>query len=288
MNTMSKLSRNVALLTVLSAVCAVSMACGSNDVTSDEEVPLLQRLEALDRDITVGDTGDDVTAVHEYLDAYGYLPNDELAAEFPAWRPPVSSGPKSRSRYDANSAKAVRKFQHNWGLDETGVVDEPTRKALGMTRCGRPDNIAPPDPSEKFAILACKWPKTSITWKLVAAGEGLTRAQLESAIQAAANTWTAVTNFTFTKIGSGTADVAVSFADLASGTIGTASTPCDAVSQHFVKLNTDYNWSVDGTPDASNDEFDVETIMLHEFGHTLGINHSSIGDGSTTVMESLQ
>src|SRR4051812_39942346 len=117
------------------------------------DVPLNQRLQGLDRDLTVGASGDDVGAVHDYLTESGFFPNDALARDFPAWRPVISRPPADHDVFDATTAQAVRGLQATAGLPATGIVDQATRAIMRMIHCGNPVGLPRHDPSEKFALL---------------------------------------------------------------------------------------------------------------------------------------
>ncbi|HEY4645676.1 MAG TPA: peptidoglycan-binding domain-containing protein, partial [Steroidobacteraceae bacterium] len=108
-----------------------------------------KRLEALDKDLSIGATGEDVRTVHTYLSQYGYFPNAKLARRYPAWRPIVATAPAA-GVYDEHTAQAIRALQHAEGLVATGIVDATTREVLKTARCGVPDGMPEFDPSNKF------------------------------------------------------------------------------------------------------------------------------------------
>src|SRR6187399_1808774 len=124
-----------------------SSACGSQDTTCVDgasdgstcgaEAPELAfdgpaLLESLDSDLDIGSRGPEVRAVHDYLTRYGYLPNDTLQHDFPAWRPLVDEAPADPMTFDATTRRAVSELQVLSGLADTGVVDQPTRELLRM------------------------------------------------------------------------------------------------------------------------------------------------------------
>src|SRR4051812_29865998 len=80
-------------------------------------------------EIGAGASGVDVEKVQEYLASLGYLPNDELQARYPAWRPMIAQTPISGT-YDETTTEAVLAFQGRSGLEPTGVVDPATWAAL--------------------------------------------------------------------------------------------------------------------------------------------------------------
>jgi hypothetical protein len=224
-------------------------------------------------DLTIGSTGPSVRALHAYLTRFGYFPNDELAREYPAWRP-VADAPKNLDVYDDNSARAVRFLQHNVGLSSTGIVDQSTLAFLNESRCGLPDNIPDLSQDDKYAIAGNSWlPTRNLTWRLTNTTASLTQAQARAAIAAAFAGWQAETELTFSELLSGTANIMISFGaiDGPGGVLGQSQFPSGGGS---ILLDTAETWSVaTPTPAVAND---LQSVVLHESGHALGLMHSSL------------
>jgi hypothetical protein len=245
------------------------LGCGQSDPPGPDAVPLRQRLAAINADLSLGDRGAHVQAVQDYLAAYGYFPNEALARQFPARRPIVAQSP-APGELDARTVEAVRAFQRNTGLSESGIVDAKTRSTLMLERCGVPEGIAALDPRDKFAYGGGWGPNPSFKWQLLNTDDGLPSWQIEDAINLAAGIWTAQTQVTFAKAGPGdTVNLQLSFEDLTD----VLATTGQVGSVMQVKFNTDNTWSTaDPTPSG---RIDLVTVALHEFGHVMGLTHSS-------------
>jgi peptidoglycan hydrolase-like protein with peptidoglycan-binding domain len=240
----------------------------------------------------VGATGEEVRAVHHYLRTFGYLPNEDLAREFPQWRSPVSSGPAREEVYDAQTEEAVRAFQRSFGLFDSGVLDDESRDAMLQKRCGVPE-LPELDESNKFDIQSTDWSSTDITWRLMnvngqcdinAMAGCITQAQAESVLAQAFGTWAAPSRHTFSKT-TGAATIEVRFsANYPDGTawggrIATGYLPAQGGDLY---INGNALLSVANTPPTNYT--DLQTVVLHELGHTLGILHSSVTISARPVM----
>src|SRR4029079_13858697 len=111
-------------LVIVVPFCAVlASACHRNpDNTPAQNAPSLQdRLQNVNADLKIGDVGPNVSAVHDYLAAYGYYPNADLATHLRAWPPLIANDPRDRYVFDQQTADAVRELQANYGLSPTGI-----------------------------------------------------------------------------------------------------------------------------------------------------------------------
>jgi peptidoglycan hydrolase-like protein with peptidoglycan-binding domain len=225
-------------------------------------------------DLSLGSRGESVRALQEYLTRFGYFPNEALQRQYPAWRPIVTASPP-QGVFDEHTMEAVRALQRTAGLPETGVVNGDIRTLLQTPRCAVPDGIAPADPNNKFASFG-KWSTSSLTWKVLNTDD-VTQTQATEAVRAAFATWSAQTLLSFTEV-TGTADIEIEFVEIdgAGGVLAWAAGPGMYSGNGDIEIDTAETWSV-ATPTPSGN-FDLQMIVLHEIGHSLGLDHSSFGD----------
>jgi peptidoglycan hydrolase-like protein with peptidoglycan-binding domain len=269
-------ARHMLLATALMA--AMALSCGGADTESAVD------LGSISRDLTIGSSGADVRAVHEYLSAYGYFPNDELARTYPAWRPIESEAPAAAEIFDAHTASAIRGLQKTFRLPMTGIVDAATREVLAQVRCGVPDGLEPLDGSDKFAWWLYPgrtwWTRGStVTYKILlntftATSPAFTaamQANVPSIVAAAFNSWAAETSLSFQPT-TGTPNITIQFGTTQRPTAGADTNGSNLV----ITVNKLQSWSARlSTDPCSGSAVDLLSIVTHEVGHALGLAHSS-------------
>ncbi|CAH1802129.1 unnamed protein product [Owenia fusiformis] len=206
----------------------------------------------------------------DYLSKFGYLPPLDLT--------------KGELRTEKSLVSAIEVFQRFANLPVTGQVNQQTLDQMTKPRCGMPDLVGTSEQMKRrkrYALARSKWDKTDLTYRFLNYSPDLDREQIRSTIARAFNYWAEVTPLTFTEIEDASeADIYISFRrgyhddgypfDGIGGVLAHAFFPGNGRGgdTHF---DEDEPWVID-----SSDGTDLFWVAVHEFGHALGLAHSSV------------
>jgi matrixin/putative peptidoglycan binding protein len=228
-------------------------------------------------ELSLGSTGPEVVALHDYFCHFGYFPSASLQRAYPAWGPLVASAPSEASKFDSSTEAATRAFQRNAGLYSTGVVDGSTWAALRRSRCGVPDGIVARDSSEEWNHSNTgAWNHGDLTWKLVNTDTNTPtrRAEIENIIATVLAQWDVRSGYTFNRT-EGVADIEIAFVHPPTGSFWNAmTTPISGGGD--VSMNIDLTWSTSSS--AQENATDMASILIHELGHAVGLAHTPYSD----------
>ncbi|GKU85958.1 hypothetical protein SLEP1_g553 [Rubroshorea leprosula] len=229
-----------------------------------------------------------INDLKKYLEHFGYL----------SYKHAGNHSHANDDDFDDLLESALKAYQLNYNLKATGVLNAATVSKMVMPRCGVADIINGTSRMRStkerhyhghgsgslhtvshFSFFPGnpRWPasKSHLTY----AFGRRTRADAITPVERAFRTWAANTHFTFSRTQDyRNADIKVSFHrgdhgdgnpfDGPGGTLAHAFAPTDG-RFHY---DADEPWSVGVVQGA----YHLETLALHEIGHLLGLDHSSV------------
>ncbi|NXP07231.1 MMP7 protein, partial [Thinocorus orbignyianus] len=168
----------------------------------------------------------------------------------------------------------IKEMQRFFHLTVTGKLNAETQEIMKKARCGLPDITG-------YKTLAenSRWINTYLTYKIVNYTPDLPQKKVDNAIKRAFMVWSDVTPLKFKRIFHGYADIMIEFArrehgdgypfDGRGNTLAHAFGPGPGIGgdTHF---DDDERWS------ETNREINLFLVAAHEFGHSLGLDHSNV------------
>uniref|UniRef100_A0A8C8VK35 Peptidase metallopeptidase domain-containing protein n=1 Tax=Pelusios castaneus TaxID=367368 RepID=A0A8C8VK35_9SAUR len=199
----------------------------------------------------------------DWLTRYGYLPPpDPLQA---------------RLQTQEGLSDAIKLMQKFAGLQETGMLDERTLAMMDQPRCSLPDIIGTSElmrRRKRYAHSGSVWAKKQLTWSL-------SQAQVRSLLFYALQAWSNASALTFLEVPSDSADILVEFSrsfhqdgypfDGPGSTLAHAFFPGEHPISGDTHFDDEETWIYDPHAQAQ----DLFAVAVHEFGHALGLAHST-------------
>ncbi|XP_069476023.1 stromelysin-3 [Ambystoma mexicanum] len=164
--------------------------------------------------------------------------------------------------------------------------DNPQATHWNPPRCGVPDFPVQPDSQmgrnrqKRFVLAGGRWEKTDLTYKIIRFPWQLSKVKVRRTIAEALQVWSSVTSLTFTEVSEGRADIVIDFTrywhgdnlpfDGSGGILAHAFFP-KTHREGDVHFDYDEAWTL-----GNNLGTDLLQVAAHEFGHVLGLQHSSI------------
>uniref|UniRef100_A0A8C2ZIN3 Peptidase metallopeptidase domain-containing protein n=1 Tax=Cyclopterus lumpus TaxID=8103 RepID=A0A8C2ZIN3_CYCLU len=199
----------------------------------------------------------------EYLrHFYGYKPESE--------RQKRTADSDVNADWPTGLCDEVQRMQRFFGLPPTGELTNDTLAVMRRPRCGLSD-------VEPFGGTI-RWKKHSLSYRIAGYNLPVLTSKVHNIFRAAWKIWSNVTPMKFRKRGRKEADIVISFHtgdhedgspfDGTGGILAHAFLPGLGIGGD-VHFDADEDWSYNSTG------FNLFAVAVHEFGHALGLSHSS-------------
>ncbi|KAJ7314091.1 hypothetical protein JRQ81_006026 [Phrynocephalus forsythii] len=215
----------------------------------------------------------------EWLTRYGYLPQPD----------PWAAHLQTREEFTS----AIKTMQRFAGLPTTGELDQKTLAMMNKPRCSLPDIIGTSElmrrrrRKRRYALSDSVWKKTDLTWKVHSfpSASRLSQEHIRNIIYYALRAWSNASALTFREVSSDQADILVDFTqsyhqdsypfDGPGGTLAHAFFPGEHPISGDTHFDNEETWIYDPDNVLPGRGTDLFAVAVHEFGHALGLSHSS-------------
>uniref|UniRef100_A0A8C8S1P9 Peptidase metallopeptidase domain-containing protein n=1 Tax=Pelusios castaneus TaxID=367368 RepID=A0A8C8S1P9_9SAUR len=201
---------------------------------------------------------------------------------------PIFSGYPLQARLQTQEglSDAIKLMQKFAGLQETGMLDERTLAMMDQPRCSLPDIIGTSElmrRRKRYAHSGSVWAKKQLTWRIRSYPQtsSLSQAQVRSLLFYALQAWSNASALTFLEVPSDSADILVEFSrsfhqdgypfDGPGSTLAHAFFPGEHPISGDTHFDDEETWIYDPHAQAQ----DLFAVAVHEFGHALGLAHST-------------
>ncbi|KAK4263270.1 hypothetical protein QN277_028706 [Acacia crassicarpa] len=230
---------------------------------------LISFLSAHGGRIRTGTVVKGLSTVKRYFDLFGFLES--------------TLSPNFTDEFSDDLESAIKYFQKTFHLNVTGQPDNTTVSLIKRPRCGLPDIINGSsnvlmNHTAATASFTKWWPegKKELTYAFSPQNE--TGLLLKDTFADAFRRWSEVTRLNFTETTSfNESDIQIMFLSL-DGNLGVVGGAwLDNTTRNWdVVLDSSEKWVWRSDNTTESDEMDMESVVMHQIGHVLGLNHSAV------------
>lgn len=211
----------------------------------------------------------------DWLTRYGYLPPAD----------PVHAQLQSLGKLQ----DAIKVMQRFAGLPETGIMDPITIATMQKPRCSLPDILGAAGlvkRRRRYSLSGSVWKKRTLTWSIQTFSQSsrLSQSVVRTLMSYALDVWAVASGLTFQEVDSQyqEPDIIIHFSrayhqdsypfDGPGGTLAHAFFPGEHPISGDTHFDDEETWTYGSTDGEGTDLF---AVAVHEFGHALGLGHSS-------------